>query len=418
MNTRKALAANLETAKSAVDELEAKWTESKATLADADASPNAKESAIDDAKDAIQSAERPFKNLPADDEQVKALRARVDAVSEAIGASASAEQVTEVLETIKRKAELYENEFDGWQQEADSPSWAEFSKESSEKMSRLGRPKTVDYVSRIGDALESLEEDDSYQTVKGNAQVKAAVAALRADYDKARASLVANANKLADGASAAGVTSDNESKVSSLRDNIRYTLDEDSEEAKPLIAKLERAVADHETAGVAAEGAKAEAYKTMTADATAKWPAMLAAYETVDGFDPANAAASTGKLIKIETDNLMGYRFKPNDFPFATTLNGQPVAARYDLKVKAEIDRVEAALGRSLGDSDDDGRWTFIARVEGTSGKLLQKIEHEADVTVDGSKVGTVLGTETRPVDAPIVTIVAAHCGPLAVSAN
>ena len=70
--------------------------------------------------------------------------------------------------------------------------------------------------------------------------------------------------------------------------------------------------------------------------------------------------ASKGNLIKFETDTLMGWRFRPGDFPFATTIEGQAIAGRYDPMVASAVKRIEERLGRSLGDDDNDGRWTVI----------------------------------------------------------
>jgi hypothetical protein len=159
------------------------------------------------------------------------------------------------------------------------------------------------------------------------------------------------------------------------------------------------------------DAAKDAYYKKMTAAASAKWEELAKDFKVEEGFDANDPAAFKGKLIQVETDNLMGYRFKPGDFAFATTLDGNPVAGKYDPTVAKAIKAVQAKLGRDLGDSDDDGKWTIIARVEGTKGKLTKKVKVEADV--DGAKVS---GEKAETVDAPIITIVAAHCGPLAVA--
>ena len=156
---------------------------------------------------------------------------------------------------------------------------------------------------------------------------------------------------------------------------------------------------------------KAEDYRKMSEAASAKWDALISDLKIEDSFDPTNAADMKGKLIKITTDNLIGYRFSPGDFPFATTVEGTPVAGKYDSVVAAAIKKVEAQLGRSLGDSDDDGKWTVVARVEGRSGKLTKKVAVEGQV--DDVKV---TGERKEEVDAPIVTIIAAKIGPLAVA--
>jgi hypothetical protein len=157
-------------------------------------------------------------------------------------------------------------------------------------------------------------------------------------------------------------------------------------------------------------------------DAAGKaWPDMAAKYKTESGFDPNNYKDFKGKLVKItNTDNLMGYRFKATgDFPFATTIDGKAVAGKYDPVVQAAITDVEAKVKHGLGDIDSDGKWEVIARVEGSTGRMMTRQQATGDVkTTDGEKVGTVTQEYSEPVDAPIVTIIAAHCGPLAVSAD
>src|SRR5438067_2247789 len=75
------------------------------------------------------------------------------------------------------------------------------------------------------------------------------------------------------------------------------------------------------------------------------------------------------------------------------------------------------SIGRGIGDSDDDGKWEVFATVNGTKGSMLARKQVEGDIkTTGGEKVGTYSGEYPEPVDAPIITIIAAHCGPLAVA--
>jgi hypothetical protein len=164
------------------------------------------------------------------------------------------------------------------------------------------------------------------------------------------------------------------------------------------------------------EAAREAYYKKMTEAAEAKWPAMEMKFKPIEDFDPNDPMAFKGKIIRIETDNLMGYRFKPGDFPFATTLDGSPIAAKYDPVVKAAVAQAEKRLNRSLGDNDDDGRWTICARVEGTKGKLQRKVNVEGTVSDGKGNSAKVKGEKFETVDAPIITILAARIGPLAVS--
>jgi hypothetical protein len=69
----------------------------------------------------------------------------------------------------------------------------------------------------------------------------------------------------------------------------------------------------------------------------------------------------------------MGYRFKPGDFYFATTLGGITVAGRVDPALMKQITATETAIGQPLGDDDADGRWEVIAVVTDHKARLMAK---------------------------------------------
>jgi len=154
----------------------------------------------------------------------------------------------------------------------------------------------------------------------------------------------------------------------------------------------------------------AATYQKRSADAAAAWPAIAAQFHPETGFDPNDPKAFKGKTIHITTDNLIGYRFSPGSFPFATTLNGLPVAGTFDPPVAAAVEKIQKELGRDLGDNDDDGKWEVFAVVEGSVGELSKRDQ------ADGNIGGIAVSAEGHHgVSAPIVRIVAAHCGPLIV---
>ena len=84
---------------------------------------------------------------------------------------------------------------------------------------------------------------------------------------------------------------------------------------------------------------------------------------------------------------------------------------------------VEAGAAQELSDARDPlviatGRAASgtIARVTGKTGRMMQKKQAEGDiVSQTGSTVGKYTVDYADPVDAPIIEIVAARCGPLAV---
>jgi polyhydroxyalkanoate synthesis regulator phasin len=413
LNGGKALKANLEQATTQVEELEKSWAEHKTEMSAADASPNTKESAITDTGRDLEGIERAFTDLPADNSDVKALRARVDKVKADVTAAAGSAMSDEAITRINRFLELYANEFDGMDAEVGAKTVAEYRTKR-----QLGTAKTEEYVSRVGGFLADADKDETLAATKDVPAVKAKLDELKSKVAAGRAKLKANAEALVAGFEKEKATADLVSDASMLHDQVRNSLGEETPEAKTLMARLDKYEADFKNAGEAADAAKVEYYKKMTEQANKAWPDMMAKFDVTEGFDPNNYKDFKGKYIKITTDNLMGYHFKPGDFPFATTLNGKPVAGKYDPAVAAALAEVEGKIGRGIGDSDDDGKWTVICRVEGTTGTLYQKSDTGGDLTVDGSKVGTWSGTKVDPVESPIVTVVALKAGPVAAAAG
>jgi hypothetical protein len=224
-----------------------------------------------------------------------------------------------------------------------------------------------------------------------------------------------------DGADKDTISADSKDNFDRLEDSLRVLFTNDSggqdgkvAEARARVLKKIQAFVDT-TEG--AEKAREEWYKKSSVAAAGTWPEISKNFNAESGFDPSNPGAFKDKLIKFETDNLMGWRFKPGDFAFASTIDGLPIAGRYSPDVKKAIEEVQQKMGRDLGDNDDDGRWTVIARVTGKTGRMMQKKTAEGDITEKGT--GDVVGKYTvdyaDPVDAPIIEIVAARCGPLAV---
>lgn len=411
LHSTKALKENLANARQQVEELEKSWAERQKELKDGDASPNSKEAALTDTSRDLEGIDRTFADMPADNADVKSLLARVEKVKSELGTAASGALAGDVMDRINRFLESYSSEFEGMDAETGDQTWTDY-KEKRE----LAIGKTEDFVSRVGDFLKTLSEDDSYKAAKEAPAVKAKVAELAAKVEAGKAKIKKNCEALVAALEKTKVNKDNESDASLLHDQVRNAMGEESEDGKTMLARLDKLTSDFTDAGAAADAEKLAYYKSMTEKADAAWPEMMAKYDVVEDFDPNNYKDFKGKFIKIETDNLMGWRFKPGDFPFATTLNGKPIAGKYDPAVAKALKEIESKLGRSIGDSDEDGRWTVICRVEGNTGTLYQKSETGGDVTVDGSKVGTWSGTKVDPVESPIVTVVAAKAGPLAAS--
>ena len=167
-----AIAAQLDEEVKRVEEF---WTETKPEIIDKDTSPNSKARAIEKTQRYLDGARQRLKDLPEGDERAKALAKRLDTVGNEFTRLALADKIQEVLETLKRKYEVYQDDWAGYDTETTGPTWADFKRQTSEKMSAFLAPKTREYLARIGDYLAKLDESEDYKMVKADQTVKAYV---------------------------------------------------------------------------------------------------------------------------------------------------------------------------------------------------------------------------------------------------
>ena len=411
INGKKFAAAMKEQLDASVAELEKSWAENKPKITANDD----KDSAITQVDRDLESTRRELKKLPADSEEGKAYAARVDKISKEFTELALADKVKEKAEQLQRAWDSYKEDWAGWEAEKVGPTFDAYSKESSEKMSALLAPKTREFIGRANQWLDNRKDDEDYQKLQAAPAIKAINDKIVADRAAALTKMEGFADSFLKEAEKLTLNQDKVDTISKFQDSLKNNI-AGSEKLAAYEKRAQVLIDKFAGKNAAADEAKVAFYKESTDKATAAWPGMKGKFTTVDGFDPGNAGATKGKLIRIETDNLMGYRFKPGDFPFATTVNGVPVAAKYDPAVAAAIKAVEEKLGRSLGDDDNDGKWEIIAEVTGQTGKLTKRVNVEGKIKDDAGNTATVTGERAETVDAPIITIVAAHCGPLAAS--
>lgn len=391
-----------------VDVLEQRWDGLRHQLSDPELSPNSREAAIDDLRREISRLRQEQSRLPA--ERVSALGARVEKVSSSFEELVGAADAASELATLESYWSRDTAEYAGWEQEQ-PVDFARYRSERSELSNAFGLPKTLGIFEASRSRLSETREQPLPTAFRERLQ--------RVQSDS-RQRLLGAVTALVD-AGAAADASDAQTRAAMglLDESLRVTLAAESDRELGALALRTRdwlqAAADADTSS--AEGL-ARYYQRMTVSARTAWPEMEKQFEVVRGFDPTHPDALSGQLIRIETDNLMGYRFKVGDFPFATTISGLPVAAIYDPEVEAAINEIEGKLGRALGDSDDDGRWTVIAEVTGRMGRMQLRKQVEGDIrdASSGEKLGTYRGEEAEAVDAPVLRIVAAHIGPLAVA--
>lgn len=396
------------------------FAEKMADIKNPDTSPNGKNSAIEELEEKFQEWENWWPVVPANDPRVVELKKAVDEMKTQFTAVALADRVNEVLERLKRGWEIYQTDWEGHESEKPTEWSAYKSQTGNDTIDNFGAPKSRELVERYESFIKNREEDEEYQSVKDADAIKQYMATLAKTADEARARVLAGVKAVVDAADQDKVDENSRSAYDRLEDSLRvlFTNDTGGQDGQVAAqrARVLKKIQAFVDATEGAQRAREEWYKKMTVAAKAKWPEISKNFSAEAGFDPTNPGASQGKLIKFETDNLMGWRFKPGDFAFASTIDGMPIAGRYSPDVKKAIEEVQKQMGRDLGDNDSDGRWTVIARVTGKMGRMMQKKQAEGDlVSETGSRVGKYTVEYADPVDAPIIEIVAAKCGPLAV---
>lgn len=390
--------------------LEGQWQQLQPQLSTDELSPNSREAAIEDLRREVERLNQARSKLSGT--RADALGQRIDSLAQAFETAVGGAEAAAQLASLREYWQRDSVETVGWEQERaiDFTSYASTRSQSSDA---FGLPRTLELYQLATSKLEQAREESA------PAAYIAELETIRAD---TRGRLMTALRQLVDSGSALAASDERTREaMARLDEALRVTLNaEQDAEFQALAARTGEWLKAAIDADTSSEEGRARYYERMKVSAAAAWPQMESQFAVERGFDPTNPGAMEGKLIRVETDNLMGWRFKVGDFPFATTLSGLPVAAIYDPAVEAAIADIEGKLGRALGDSDDDGRWTIIAQVTGKMGRMQLRKQIEGDIrdSSSGEKLGTYSGEEAQAVDAPILRIVAAHVGPLAVAAG
>lgn len=407
---RFALAEDLERLDSEVAALETRWQQLAPQLGSDELSPNSREGEIEDLRREIERLNAARGKLTGSG--ADALGQRISSVAQAFETSVGGAEAAAELASAREYWERDSAETAGWEQEQPID-FASYASTRSQASDAFGLPKTLELFQLASSKLAQARENNA---------PAAYVEQIEAIRVASRSRLLTAVRQLVEAGHALDA-SDERTREAMVRldEALRVTLSaEQDPEFQALATRTGQWLKTAADADTSSEEGRARYYERMKVSAAAAWPQMESQFEVERGFDPTNPGAMEGKLIRVETDNLMGWRFKVGDFPFATTLSGLPVAAIYDPVVAAAIAEVEGKLGRALGDSDDDGRWTIIAQVTGKMGRMQLRKQIEGDIrdSSSGEKLGTYSGEAAESVDAPILRIVAAYVGPLAVSAG
>ena len=176
LNAKKSALAHAEEITSSLAQIEEKWADDKKEMLDPDTSANSKEGIVEQTSRSIkETRKRITEQLPADDDNTKAMVARLDKIAQESVQLGLAGRVKEVVETLKRQIDLYKDDWGGYENEKAGPTWADYSSKQSEKMSRFLAPKTAEFLMRTDDFLANLEKDEDYKSVQADPKIKAII---------------------------------------------------------------------------------------------------------------------------------------------------------------------------------------------------------------------------------------------------
>ena len=406
LHTRKATAAIAQQITSDVESAESQWADTKEMFEEDPESTNSY--AVDKTRRYVDDARKRLATLPSDNEIGMQLSARLDIIMAELTDIALSSQASEMVAQLERQFTLYENEWGGWEEETDAPpSWDDFRRNKTNAMAAFGAPRTRIFRERIQDFIDNLANDTNYQEVAGSASVKAVIDDILTQFARAKSSLLARIETLLPTALTANVQDAYD--YERLERDIGRTLGEDSPSATPLMAKVRTKLTAHEQGVAYAEQAGADQIDALFAKAEEVWPTLYAGLSWAEEINLSEA----GQTIGFLADNLVGYRFTPGTYYYATTIGGTPVAMTIDAQTMAGIKNIEALLGRALGDDDRDGKWDVIATVTDRKTTLQARKQAESSGTIGGLDV-SMSHDYTEPVEAVVIEMLAAKCGPFA----
>lgn len=174
------------------------------------------------------------------------------------------------------------------------------------------------------------------------------------------------------------------------------------------MARIQARIDANEAATTGAANATEQLIATLRAKADEAWPTLQQGLKGTTDID----LSKPGQAIRFTADNLMGYRFKPGDFYFATTLPASPSPL--------------ASIPPSSPPSRPSRRRSNVpsgtATTMGSGGLRRRDLEGPAPRTTTDRRQGYLIeGLDVRvkgeyadPVDAVVIDIVAAKCGPFA----
>lgn len=357
-----------------------------------------------------------FDVLPEENDKAKTLAERYEAVQKKFNAVYGAAMAKEKVERLSSSWQSYEYEWNGWEEEQGGPTFVEITKEQSQKMTRVGAPKTAAMILRANWWLNNLVDDEMYQMYKDDAGIVKVVGEMTARRQKGWDKIAANAEKILKGAEAATLNKDTRDRLESFaNDDLRLSM-----EAHPKIAEFHaramKLVDAFDAKTVGKQKAAEALEQKLRSEADGAWSNISQKFKVADSFEIESWKSYKGKTIRLsEVGNRMGWDFKPGEYDFAVKIDGQVVAGRFDPAIKKVVaDVLERTMKKELPEEP----YELFAVVE-KAGVITEIVRSEAEGEVrsggDSAQVKARVREEI-PTDCVIVKIVALKVGPIATS--
>lgn len=378
-------------------------------------SPASRDGAVRSFEQQMEKFQSLAKEVPVGSAAVAELLGRMNTMKKQVDAEFGSKMAAEMLDRLKNSWELDSRDTTGWEAETAPPKFAELVSVSSATNSRLGAPKTVELVTQANRFIKNVAENPQAKPFINASPLREFLIGIETQRNAALAKLGGFAEAILAEAEAAKLTTESRNRLETFgKDDLRLSL-EGHPHLAAMQARAAAKVADFDKTEGAASAEKVEAFDDMKAEAEKNWPKLISGLTTVDDFDPAKADEFKGKLIRIKTGrNERGWTYGvEGQYDFAVDINGKPVAGRYTQAIKDAIADYQKRTGRDT--LPPETPYDVIGVYDGTKITLKERKQWEA--TLEGNSNVKARGEEKVDVEAPLLTIVALHCGPVAAAA-
>jgi hypothetical protein len=344
-----------------------------------------------------------FARVPKDEPEVKAVFDRVAAANAKIESLAGKWATQKMEEQFAAGWGFASKNFEGWEAE-------KLSTDEAARGRVEGLSKTTQAIRGTVYWLEEAQTKQTAEQHKDNAVVTATLASARKTLDAAAA-------KLNEGFNA--VLGTLEKAPMPRRDADRYVAPQLMSQAREWFAGTKyqaanvaraKALDDKWNAEVARlEKERLETLKTMTAAATAAWPAIAAGLNADASFNPREPDQWKGKVVRIRGYyNRRSWDFD-GQYEFAADVKGVPIGGEFAPHVMKAYKEVQEKSQWGVADHSD---WDVIAVVEGP-GTIRRRVFTEWK---DKDTREVLFKTETYvPEPCVRVRVIGVNAGPLAV---